>query len=249
MPTANIFAFAVNGQRTAFAYIVDKQRYQLFGELIRTVVVRAVGNHRGHTVCVVESTHKVVAAGLGCRVGRMWLILSVFCEELVTVGRIAFGFGKLKSTVNLVGGDMVETFAVPIAVPHHFGSLQKAQRTHHIGLCEGKGVFNAAVHVTLGGKVYHAVYLMFTENLEHTLVVADVGFYKNIVGFVLYIFQVSQIAGVGQFVKINYLVIRIFINKKTNHVRANESGAACYQNILHLLDFKILIHSFRESFQ
>ena len=230
-------------------YIVDKQRYQFFRELIRAVVVGAVGDNGGHAVCVMICTYKMVAAGLGSRVWRMWLIFSVFGKELVAVGRVAFGFGKLQSAVNLVGGYVVETFAVPIAVPSNFGGLQQAKSAHHIGFGKSEGVFYAAVHVALGGKVDNAVYIVLLEHFQHFVVVADVGFYKSVVGFVLHIFKVGQIAGVCQFVKVNYLVIRIFVHKQANHMRADETGTASYENILHLLDFKSLIHSFRESFQ
>ena len=64
-PVAHVFALAVNGERLAMADIVDEQRNQLFRELIRSVVVRAVGDDGRHAVCVVECADKVVARCLG----------------------------------------------------------------------------------------------------------------------------------------------------------------------------------------
>ena len=60
-PVANVFALAINRKRLALADIVDEQRNQLLRELIRSVVVRAVGHDGRHAVCIVEGTHKVVA--------------------------------------------------------------------------------------------------------------------------------------------------------------------------------------------
>ena len=38
-PIAHVLSFAVDGQRLAMSYVVDEQRYQLFGEVIGTIVV------------------------------------------------------------------------------------------------------------------------------------------------------------------------------------------------------------------
>ena len=59
-PVAHVLALAIYRQRFAVADIVDEQRDELLGELIRTVVVRTVGYDSRHSVCVVEGTHEVV---------------------------------------------------------------------------------------------------------------------------------------------------------------------------------------------
>ena len=63
-PVAHILSLAIYRQWFAMADIVDEQRDELLGELIWTVVVRAVGHDCRHTICVVEGTHEVVAARL-----------------------------------------------------------------------------------------------------------------------------------------------------------------------------------------
>lgn len=63
-PVTHIFTLAVDWQRLAVAYIVYKQRYQLFGELVRAVVVGTIGYNCRHSVGVVIGTHKVVARRL-----------------------------------------------------------------------------------------------------------------------------------------------------------------------------------------
>lgn len=60
-PVAHILALAIHRQRFAVADIVDKKRYQLFGELVWPIIVGAVGHEGRHAVCVVICTHKVVA--------------------------------------------------------------------------------------------------------------------------------------------------------------------------------------------
>ena len=46
-PVAYIFSFAVYRKWFAVAYVVYEQRYQLFGKLVWTVIVRAVCNKVG----------------------------------------------------------------------------------------------------------------------------------------------------------------------------------------------------------
>ena len=60
-PVAHVLALAVDRQRLAVADVVDEQRYQLLGELVGAVVVRAVGHQSRHAVGVVICTHEVVA--------------------------------------------------------------------------------------------------------------------------------------------------------------------------------------------
>ena len=63
-PVAHVLALAIDGQRLAVTDVVDEQRYQLLGELIGAVVVRAVGDDNGHAIGIVEGTHEVVGRSL-----------------------------------------------------------------------------------------------------------------------------------------------------------------------------------------
>ena len=63
-PVAHIFALTIHRQRSAVTNVINKQRYQLLGELIWAVVIRTVRNDSRHSVCIVERTHKVVARSL-----------------------------------------------------------------------------------------------------------------------------------------------------------------------------------------
>ena len=59
-PVAYVLALAIDREGLAVADVVDKQRYQFLRELVRAVVVGAVGHDGGHAVGVVEGTDKVV---------------------------------------------------------------------------------------------------------------------------------------------------------------------------------------------
>ena len=87
-PVTDIEALTINGKWLAMTDVVDEQRYQLLGELIRTIVVGAVGHNGRHAVCIMESTDKMVAACLGSRIWRMRIVLQVLCEELVTICKV-----------------------------------------------------------------------------------------------------------------------------------------------------------------
>ena len=79
-PIAHILALAIDGQGFALADIVDKERYELLGGLVRAVVVRAVGNDCGQSIGVVVGTHEVVARRLA--------------RTIWTMGRIGCMLGK-----------------------------------------------------------------------------------------------------------------------------------------------------------
>ena len=48
--------------------VVEHMGNELFGELVRPVIIRTPGNHRGKIMGVVECGHKAVGAGLGRRI-------------------------------------------------------------------------------------------------------------------------------------------------------------------------------------
>ena len=102
--------------------VVDEQRDQLLRKLIWSVVVRAVGNYRRHTVRVMESPHEVVTPRFARRVRAVGLVFRILSEELAAVGMMVLRrgpggerglypirVGQLKRSVYLVRGDVVET--------------------------------------------------------------------------------------------------------------------------------------------
>ena len=59
-PVAHVLALAIDRKRLLVADVVDKKRDELFGELVRTVVVGAVRHDGRHAVGVVECAYEMV---------------------------------------------------------------------------------------------------------------------------------------------------------------------------------------------
>ena len=121
-PVPDILSLTVDRQRLAVTDIVDEQRDELFRELVRTVVVRAVRHYSRHPVCVMERPHEVVAPRLRCGIRAVGLVSGPLGEELIPVGMVMrrrglsgergihpFRACHLEGAVNLIRGDMVET--------------------------------------------------------------------------------------------------------------------------------------------
>jgi hypothetical protein len=70
-PVADLHAVAIDGEIFPLKGIEDHQRDELFREVIRAVVVRAVGRQRGESVGVLVGADEVVAGSLGGGVGRV----------------------------------------------------------------------------------------------------------------------------------------------------------------------------------
>ena len=89
-PVAYVQSLTIHRQRFAVAYVVDEQRYQFLGKLIRTIVVRAVGHDSRHTVCVVKGANEVVGRCLCSRIGRVWIVFCGLQEEFCAVCVVMF---------------------------------------------------------------------------------------------------------------------------------------------------------------
>ena len=234
-PVAHVLPFAVDGQGLAVADVVDEEGNQFFRELVGAVVVRAVGHQGGHAVGVVVGAHKVVAAGLGGAVGAVRVVFGGLQEEFAAVGGGAFRLVELQRAVDLIGGNVVEALAFPVAVPVLTGGLQQAERAHHIGAGKGEGVFDGAVHVAFCGQVNHAVDVVLLHEGAHLVEVADIGLHEGVVRLVLYILEVSEIAGVGEGVQVDDAVLRVLVDEEAYNVGADEACAAGDENVFHVI--------------
>ncbi len=59
-PIPNVLALSIDRQRLPVADVVDEQGDEFFRELVRPVVVGAVGHDGRHSVGIVESADKMV---------------------------------------------------------------------------------------------------------------------------------------------------------------------------------------------
>ena len=250
-PVAYVFALAIYGQRFAVTDIVDEQRDQFLGELVGTVVVRAVRNDSRHAVGVVERAHKVVAACLGSTVGRVRVVLGCFHEEVFSVGlmsvcrgfgserrRQSLGVSEFECAIDLVGRDMIEAFAFVLlrqALPVEFGSLQHTERTHDVRACEGERVFDRAIDMALGSQMNNAGDVLLLHESIDCIEVANIRAHKAVVGLVLYILEVSQIAGISELINIDNAIVGVLVYKQTYNVTSDESGSAGDNDGVHII--------------
>ena len=84
-PVAHILTLTIHRQWLAMTDIIDEQRNQLLRELIRTIIIRAVGHNSRQAISIVESTHKVITACLRSRIWRVRHIFQILSKELLTI--------------------------------------------------------------------------------------------------------------------------------------------------------------------
>ena len=127
--------------------------------------------------------------------------------------------GQLQGTIHLVSRDMVETLSLVTlrkALPVDLCSLQHAQRTHHIGMCECERILDATVYMTLCCEVDNTINLLCLHQLQHIIEVTDIHLDKLIVGLVLDILQISKVTGISQLIKIDNLIVGMLIDEQTD---------------------------------
>jgi hypothetical protein len=97
-PVANILALSVDRQAFAGEGVEDSQGNQLFGEMVRPVIVRAVGNDDRKPVGPLPGHHEMVGRGLRRRIRRTRVVGRLLGEEAILP----------KRAVDLIGRYMVE---------------------------------------------------------------------------------------------------------------------------------------------
>ena len=256
-PVANVFALAVDRERLLVADIVDEERNQLLGELVRTVVVAAVCHDGRHAVGVVERANEVVGTCLTSGIRRVRRVLRRLVEEVVAVGQVmfaracrrgergrdAFRVVHLEGAIDFVGRDVVETLAFVLfgeAFPVELCGLEQGERSHHVRLREGERILDGTVHVAFCSQVNDAVDLLVLHELVESVEVADVHLHELVVRLALDILQVREVARIGQLVEVDNLVFRILIDKEAHHVAANEACAAGNDDVFHNKPFLVL---------
>ena len=76
----------------------------------------------------------------------------------------------------------------------------------------------------------HAIHIILLERRANGVEIADVSLHKAVIRRILNVFQVSEIAGIGEGVQIDDAVFRVFIHEKAHHMRADEPGTASNEN-------------------
>ena len=113
------------------------------------------------------------------------------------------------------------------------GRLQQREGAHHVGAREGERIDDRAVDVALGRQVDDRVDVVPGEEAPQGLEVAYVAPLEDVVGLRLDVGEVGQVARIGEFVEVDDAVVGIFADEEPRHVRADEPGAAGYEDVFH----------------
>ena len=125
---------------------------------------------------------------------------------------------------------MVESFSLKLfrqGLPVFLCGLEECEGAHDVCAGEREGILDGAVHVALGGEVDYAVDLIFLHYPAHLVKVCYVGLHEGIVGAVLDVLEVGEVAGIGELVEVDNAAVRIFIYEQADYMAADESSSAC----------------------
>ncbi len=107
-PVTDLLPVAIYRQRFTRQGVKDSQRDQFLREVIRTIVVGAVGHHHRQTVGAVPGANQMVAARFGGGVRAARRVRGFFGEQVI---------GAVQVAVHLIGGDVVEAESLLLRFP------------------------------------------------------------------------------------------------------------------------------------
>ena len=96
--------------------------------------------------------------------------------------------------------------------------------------------------------MYNPVELKFPEEIIYRLLVNNINPPEKVVCLVLNVCQVSQVPCIGQFVGIDNSAVRVFVYKKSDYMRADETGSTGNENgFLHNIYLFLIFFSQRHA--
>ena len=116
-------------------------------------------------------------------------------------------------TKYFISGYMMKTLAFHIVFPKVFCCIQHVYCTDHIGVHKIKRRNNGTIYMAFCSKMYDTIRLIAYKDQLQLVSIRDICFLKKIVGLFINIPQIFEIACIGQCIKINYSVIRVFFYK------------------------------------
>ena len=231
-PVAHVAAVAIDGKVLAFENILDDKRNQLFGEVIRTVVVGTAGDSDGHLIGIVIGHHYHIGTRLAGAVRAVRAERGLLCE-------VAFGTER---AVNFVGRHLVvaDAFApsgitglVLARDPGTAGGVEQVLCTQDVSHQEELGILYTTVYVALSSKVHYVIEFILGKQFVGKHAVADVTFYKEATFVVNVIGNGAQIACVGQGIQYHHFNIIMFCQDVFNIIGADKTGGTGYEISLH----------------
>src|ERR1700674_3251130 len=168
-PVANVFAVAIYRERLAGACVQDHERNKLFGKLVGTVIIGAVGGQNRKAVGMVIGADQMIGSRLGRGVRTVRSVRGGLAE-----GRVV---GSERS-VDFVGRDMQETErgAIGLGKRQPVGSrfLEQTECAVDVGADEIIGAVDGAVDMALGGEVNDGTRLFAPQQAAQELAIDDV---------------------------------------------------------------------------
>ncbi len=129
----------------------------------------------------------------------------------------------MEATVFITVFDLMGTFHPVIA-----GGVQQRERSDQVGFDKSARPGNRIVDMAFGGKVNHAADIVCFKQPINRSGITNITLHKLVVRRFFAFFQIVQIAGISQFVQIDYQIIRIFFRQIRHKVCPDKSGAAGY---------------------
>ena len=181
------------------------------------------------------------------RIGAVGIVAGSLLEKLRPVSIAAFrrsrrrerrfdalGVGQFQRSVHLVGRYVVEPLAVVTLgqrFPILFGGLKQRERAHHVRASESERILYRAVDMAFGSEMDNAVDLVRPDDTPHLVEIGYIGLDEGVIGSVFDILEVGEVAGIGQFIEVDYTIVGIFIDEQTDDMAADKAGTARDENI------------------
>ncbi len=216
-PVALVQAVPVQRHGDVVDGIRDEERDDLFGELMRTVVVRRARDDHRHVVGRPVAVGEPIGARLARRVG---------IPRTQLVGLPARSVGH--AAVDLVGRDLHEAPEMR-RLPR---GLEQHERAVDVGHDELTGAHQRSIDVRLGGEVDDDV--GGDHERRGGRRVRHVAAHERVPRIVEDLLEILQPSGVGQLVERRDVPVRMRREGVAHEVRPDEPGAAGHENVNHL---------------
>src|SRR5690606_21806614 len=102
-----------------------------------------------------------------------------------------------------------------------------------IGMNERIGVQDAAVYMALRREVDHRINLMRAKHTAHRFAVGDVALLEAVIRLVADLYEVIEVACIGQLVVDDDVVFRVLLDHVADEGAADEPRATCYKDVFH----------------
>jgi hypothetical protein len=118
----------------------------------------------------------------------------------------------------------------PRILPMRSACLKKVKRSHDIGTYKVRRANDASVHVAFRGKMNHYIWVIPLKNFLDAIVICDIRPLKAIVFFLIYVFKVTEVSGIGEFIQVDERVLLIFGHEDAQKIRTDKACSACNQD-------------------